>query len=383
MQTHESPTADTPAAVVDDLPPEVSRSLYRDMLTARLLDTEAIALQRQGVFPAYVSLRGQEAAQVGSAAALDRELDFAFPTYREMAVALTLGVDMVGYMASHRALWHGGLYDPVKSRLSSFNAVVGGPVPHAVGWALGEQLGERHRREDDRPNGAADREPPQAHGDRRQSEGGVRARKGYGCAISYFGDGASSEGDIHEAMNFAGVFHAPVVFFCQNNRWALSVPNERQIAGGSVAARAAGYGMPGVTVDGNDVAAVYTATRAALERARSGAGPTLIEALTYRVEPHSTSDDPTRYRDRDDELAWRDLDPLPRLRTRLEEGGHADAAFFERTEADARAEAERIRDGVSTAPAPSGADLFTHVFREPTEELARQQRVWREEVAEL
>ncbi|GAA2002428.1 thiamine pyrophosphate-dependent enzyme [Nocardiopsis rhodophaea] len=348
MQTHESPTADTPAAVVDDLPPEVSRSLYRDMLTARLLDTEAIALQRQGVFPAYVSLRGQEAAQVGSAAALDRELDFAFPTYREMAVALTLGVDMVGYMASHRALWHGGLYDPIKSRLSSLNAVVGGPVPHAVGWALGERLGERS-----------------------------------GCAIAYFGDGASSEGDIHEAMNFAGVFTAPVVFFCQNNRWALSVPNERQVSGGSVAARAAGYGMPGVTVDGNDAEAVYTATREALERARSGAGPTLIEALTYRVEPHSTSDDPTRYRDRDDELAWRDLDPLPRLRTRLEEAGHADAAFFERTEAEARAEAERIRDGVSAAPAPSGADLFTHVYREPTEELARQQRVWREEVAEL
>ncbi|MFD0773674.1 thiamine pyrophosphate-dependent dehydrogenase E1 component subunit alpha, partial [Streptomonospora algeriensis] len=211
------------------LPAELSRRLYRRMLTARLLDAEAVALQRQGVFPAYVSLRGQEAAQVGSAAAMDPRRDFAFPTYREMAVALALDVDMTGYMASHRALWHGGLYDPMASRFAPVNAVVGGPVPHAVGWALGEKLAGRS-----------------------------------GCAVSYFGDGASSEGDVHEAMNLAGVMGAPVVFLCQNNRWALSVPNERQIAGGSVAARGAGYGIPGTAVDGDDVAAVYTAVREAL-----------------------------------------------------------------------------------------------------------------------
>ncbi|MDA8372127.1 MAG: thiamine pyrophosphate-dependent enzyme [Nocardiopsaceae bacterium] len=315
------------------------------MLTARLLDTEAIALQRQGVFPAYVSLRGQEAAQVASAAALDRDRDFAFPTYREMAVALTLGVDMVGYLASHRALWHGGRYDPIASRFGSINAVVGGPVPHAVGWALGERL-----------------------------------RGETGCAIAYFGDGASSQGDVHEALNFAGVFGSPVVFFCQNNRWALSVPNERQIAGGSIAARAAGYGMPGITVDGNDAAAVHNATRSALDRARSGGGPTLIEALTYRLAPHSTSDDTTRYRDRGEEHAWQERDPLPRLGTALEEAGHADTAFFEQIEDGARAAVERIRDGIATAPPPAGSDLFTYVYREPTEELARQQRLWREEV---
>nr|WP_285759556.1 thiamine pyrophosphate-dependent enzyme [Nocardiopsis ansamitocini] len=315
------------------------------MLAARMLDGEAIALQRQGVFPAYVSLHGQEAAQVGSAAALDPEHDFAFPTYRELAVAVTMGVDLVGYLASHRALWHGGLYDPIASRFSCLNAVVGGPVPHAVGWALGERL-----------------------------------RGGPGCAIAYFGDGASSEGDVHEAMNFAGVFGSPVVFFCQNNQWALSVPNSAQVAGGSIAARGAGYGMPGVTVDGQDVVAVFEATRAALERARAGGGPTVIEALTYRVNPHSTSDDAGRYRDPAEELRWRERDPLLLMRRALERDKHANADFFTDVEDRVRAECVRVRDEVSVLPPPDGSDMFAHVYREPTEELRRQHRVWRDEV---
>ncbi|GLU47841.1 thiamine pyrophosphate-dependent enzyme [Nocardiopsis ansamitocini] len=327
------------------LAPETLRTLYRHMLAARMLDGEAIALQRQGVFPAYVSLHGQEAAQVGSAAALDPEHDFAFPTYRELAVAVTMGVDLVGYLASHRALWHGGLYDPIASRFSCLNAVVGGPVPHAVGWALGERL-----------------------------------RGGPGCAIAYFGDGASSEGDVHEAMNFAGVFGSPVVFFCQNNQWALSVPNSAQVAGGSIAARGAGYGMPGVTVDGQDVVAVFEATRAALERARAGGGPTVIEALTYRVNPHSTSDDAGRYRDPAEELRWRERDPLLLMRRALERDKHANADFFTDVEDRVRAECVRVRDEVSVLPPPDGSDMFAHVYREPTEELRRQHRVWRDEV---
>ncbi|GAA1094083.1 thiamine pyrophosphate-dependent enzyme [Nocardiopsis composta] len=338
-------TEPTGAGARPALAPELARRCYLDMLTARRIDEEAVALQRQGVFPAYVSLRGQEAAQVAGALAIDAERDFAFPTYREMGVALALGVDMPGYMASHRALWHGGLYDPAASRFAPINAVVGGPVPHAVGWAVGERL-----------------------------------RGGPGCAVAYFGDGASSEGDVHEAMNFAGVYGAPVVFFCQNNRWALSVPNERQVAGGSVAARAAGYGMPGTAVDGNDAAAVHTAMAEALERARSGGGPSLIEALTYRVEPHSTSDDPTRYRDLAEEHAWRERDPIPALRARMEADGSGDEAFFTEAEKRAAERAEAVRDAVAAAPEPDGSELFTHVFREPTEELARQRRVWREEV---
>ncbi|GHD27139.1 thiamine pyrophosphate-dependent enzyme [Nocardiopsis kunsanensis] len=330
---------------VDHLPPDLTRELYRHMRTARDLDTEAVALQRQGVFPAYVSVRGQEAAQVGSAAALDPARDFVFPTYREMAAAQAYGVDMVGYMATHRALWHGGLYDVAASRFGAVNAVVGGPVPHAVGWAVGERL-----RGDD------------------------------GVALAYFGDGASSEGDVHEAMNFAGVYGAPVVFFCQNNQWALSVPNERQVAGGSIAARAEGYGMPGVLVDGNDAGAVHHATAEAVAHARRGEGPTLIEALTYRVEPHSTSDDAGRYRDDSEAERWRRRDPVALLREALTAAGHADEAALAEIDGQALEEARRIRDGVSTAHEPDGSELFTHVFREHTEELTRQRRTWKEEV---
>ncbi|WP_026117830.1 thiamine pyrophosphate-dependent dehydrogenase E1 component subunit alpha [Nocardiopsis alkaliphila] len=330
---------------VEHLSPELTRGFYRDMRTARDLDTEAIALQRQGVFPAYVSVRGQEAAQVGGAAALDPTRDFVFPTYREMAAALTYGVEMVGYMATHRALWHGGLYDVMDSRFGAINAVVGGPVPHAVGWAVGERL-----------------------------------RGGDGVAMAYFGDGASSEGDVHEAMNFAGVFTAPVVFFCQNNQWALSVPNHHQVAGGSIAARAQGYGLPGVLVDGNDVGAVHTATAEAVRRAREGGGPTVIEALTYRVEPHSTSDDPGRYRNEAEADQWRERDPLLLLRTAMLEAGHADESYLARVDAEAARRAEEIRDGVANAPEPDGSELFTHVFRETTEELTRQYRTWKEEV---
>ena len=343
MPPRESTGQDT--ITVEHLSPELTRGLYRDMRTARDLDTEAIALQRQGVFPAYVSVRGQEAAQVGGASALDPTRDFVFPTYREMAAALAYGVEMVGYMATHRALWHGGLYDVMESRFGAINAVVGGPVPHAVGWAIGERL-----------------------------------RGGEGVAMAYFGDGASSEGDVHEAMNFAGIFTAPVIFFCQNNQWALSVPNHRQVAGGSIAARAQGYGIEGVLVDGNDVGAVHTATAKAVQRAREGGGPTVIEALTYRVEPHSTSDDSARYRDEEEAARWRERDPLTLLRAALVEAGHADEVDLDRIDAESAERAERIRDGVAEAPEPHGSELFTHVFRETTEELTRQHRTWQEEV---
>lgn len=198
--------------------------------------------------------------------------------------------------------------------------------------------------------------------------------------MAYFGDGASSEGDVHEAMNFAGVFTAPVIFFCQNNQWALSVPNHRQVAGGSIAARAQGYGIEGVLVDGNDVGAVYTATAKAVQRAREGGGPTVIEALTYRVEPHSTSDDPGRYRDDDEAARWRERDPLTLLRVALIEAGHAEEADLDRIDTESAERAEEIRDGVAEAPEPHGSELFTHVFRETTEELTRQHRTWQEEV---
>lgn len=326
----------------DELPLDLLRSLYRTMVRVRHLDLDAVAMQRQGVIPGYAPMRGQEAAQVGSAAAIDATADFAFPTYRELGVAIAMGVDPVAYLASHQGAWHGGLWNPATSHLAPLNAVVGGAVTHAVGWAMGARLD---------------------HAD--------------AVAISYFGDGASSQGDVHEAMNFAGVYRLPVVFFCQNNGWAISVPTEAQVAGGSVAARAEGYGIVGNRIDGNDVVAVYRATEAALLRARSGGGPTVIEAMTYRAGPHSTSDDPGRYRSLDEEQSWAARDPLALAADRLRSLGVTEDEFAA-VDDDARRYAEQVRDGVAALKPGPGTEMFDFVFASPTEALLEQKRAWQE-----
>lgn len=337
-----------PLAVTGDdagpLTPAQLRELYSLMVAVRHLDTSAIAWQRQGIIPGYAPELGQEAAQVGSGYAVDTTRDFVFPTYREMGVARTMGVDMVGYMSTHKATWHGGLYDPMASRLAPIQAVVAGSVLHAVGWAHGQTLDQKD-----------------------------------GVALTYFGDGASSQGDVHEAMNFAAVMKAPVVFFVQNNGWAISVPTDRQVAGGSVAARAAGYGMPALQIDGNDVVAVVEATRRAFAHARSGNGPVLIEAMTYRRGPHSTSDDPGRYRSLDEERDGAGEDPLERLKQRLLADGSADAAFFAEALAAAKAEEEQIRTGIQALGPRPGNEMFDLVFQETTPALQAQAANWREE----
>ncbi|WP_243770156.1 thiamine pyrophosphate-dependent enzyme [Amycolatopsis acidicola] len=311
--------------------------LHRLMLVARRVDEEAIALQRQGVLPGYAPMKGQEAAQVGSAAALDRARDFAFPNYRDLGAAVALGVDLPAYLATHLGTWHGGMYDPLASRFAPFNAVVGGPVTHAVGWAMGARLD------------------------------GTR-----GVALTYFGDGASSQGDVHEAMNFAAVYRLPVIFFCQNNGWAISVPTDRQVGGGSVAARAQGYGIEGVRVDGNDVLAVHEATLAALERGRAGEGPTVIEAMTYRMGPHSTSDDPGRYRTLAEEQEWAERDPLTRAAAQLPESVVAEA------EQHAAEVTRQVREALTAMGDRPGEELFDFVYREPTKALLAQRRAWKE-----
>jgi pyruvate dehydrogenase E1 component alpha subunit len=336
MTTSERATAPRP----DDA---LLRRLYRTMATVRRLDLDGVAMQRQGIIPGYAPMRGQEAAQVGSAAALDLARDFAFPTYRELGVAVAMGVDPVAYLASHQGAWHGGLWDAAAARLAPINAVVGGAVTHAVGWALGAKL--------DRTGGVA---------------------------IAYFGDGASSQGDIHEAMNTAGVSQLPVIFFCQNNGWAISVPTSEQVAGGSVAARAAGYGMPGVRVDGNDVLAVYDATVEALDRARNGGGPTVIEAMTYRMGPHSTSDDPGRYRTLDEEQSWLARDPLALCEEQLRRTGTVGDAFFAEVADTAAALAERVRDEVAALGGRPGEEMFDFVFADPPASLLGQRRAWEE-----
>jgi 2-oxoisovalerate dehydrogenase E1 component alpha subunit len=325
------------------LTPEKRRELFAHMLLARELDLEAVVMQRQGLLPGHAPTRGQEAAQVGSAAALNLATDFAFPTYRELAVAVAMGVNLVEYMATHLGTWNGGTYNPLISRLAPVNAVVGGPVLHAVGWAMGAKL--------DRTAGVS---------------------------IAYFGDGASSQGDVHEAMNFAGIYKSPVIFFCQSNGWAISLPTERQVAGGSVAARASGYGMPGVLVDGNDVDAVHRATLDAVARARAGDGPTVIEATTYRAGPHSTSDDPGRYRTLEEERAWQARDPLLLAERRLRADGVADVDFFVDTRATALAEVERIRAGVIALTERPGEEMFDFMFAKPTATVLNQRAQWKE-----
>jgi pyruvate dehydrogenase E1 component alpha subunit len=320
------------------------RELYALMAAVRHLDTSAIAWQRQGLIPGYAPELGQEAAQVGSGYAVDTARDFVFPTYREMGVARTLGVDMVAYMSTHKATWHGGLYDPLASRLAPIQAVVAGSVLHAVGWAHGQTLDGKD-----------------------------------GVALAYFGDGASSQGDVHEAMNFAAVLKAPVVFFIQNNGWAISVPTERQVAGGSVAARAAGYGIPALQIDGDDVLAVLEATRRAFAHGRAGNGPVVIEAMTYRRGPHSTADDPGRYRSLDEERDGAGADPLERLRQRLLADGTADEAFLAASLAAAEAEAEQVRAGLAALGSRPGTEMFDLVFQETTPALQAQAARWREE----
>ena len=310
---------------------EQRRQLYHLMALTRALDLDAVALQRQGVFAAFPPLAGQEAAQCASAFAVGPE-DFVFPSYRELGVAVTRGVDLVDYLVAYRGYWNGGLYDPVRSRFAPIASSVGSHSLHAVGWAMGAALDQR----------AA-------------------------AALVYFGDGATSEGDVHEAMNYAGVFRAPVVFFVQNNQWAISVPLEKQTAA-PIHRKAEAYGFPGLRVDGNDADAVYDATAEALERARAGGGPTLIEALTYRIGAHSTADDPSRYRAAADLEPWRERDPLARLRERLESEG-AEEAWFAEVDARVRAEVARVREAVSATQPPPGDEMFDVVYAAPPADI--------------
>jgi 2-oxoisovalerate dehydrogenase E1 component alpha subunit len=311
------------------------RSLLRWMVLARRLDRECIALQRQGELTVYPGFEGQEAAQVGSAFALGPD-DMVFPTFRELAVALVRGVDPVRYLWYHRGTWHGGPYDPRATRFGPICIPVATQLPHAVGHALGQQLD------------------------------GVTA-----CTIGYVGDGATSEGDFHEAANLAGVLRVPAIFFVQNNGWAISVPTAAQTAG-ELWRRAEGYGMPGVRVDGNDVLAVFGATKAAVERAHAGEGPSLIEALTYRIGAHSTADDPSRYRSEDEVDAARGHDPIARFRIWLAAEGLADDDLAADYESEAETLAMEVRAGLIAQGPPPAEWLFDWVYAEPPAFLAQQ-----------
>ncbi|SDF75461.1 pyruvate dehydrogenase E1 component alpha subunit [Blastococcus aurantiacus] len=317
-----------------DVSDEELRGFYRDMTLVRRWDAEATALQRQGELGIWASLLGQEAAQLGAGRAL-RDSDTAFPTYREHGVAWARGVDPLHVMSLFRGVDNGG-WDPVERGFNLYTIVIGAQCLHATGYAMGVQ------------------------------------RDGDGSAVlAFLGDGATSQGEVNEAMVFAASFDAPVVFFCQNNQYAISVPLERQ-SKVPLYRRAAGFGFPGVRVDGNDVLAVLAVTRAALQAAREGQGPTFIEAFTYRMGAHTTSDDPTRYRLAGEVEEWKLRDPIARLKAYLSRSGLADAAFFEDVEAEADRLAARIRSGTVEMPDPRPTAMFDTVYAEQTPPLAAQ-----------
>jgi pyruvate dehydrogenase E1 component alpha subunit len=328
--------------LIADVTDDDIRGFYRDLVLARRVDTEAVALQRHGELGLWASLLGQEAAQVGSARAL-RPQDHVFPTYREHAVAWCRGVDPASLLGLFRGVDQGG-WDPRENNFHLYTIVVGAQTLHATGYAMGVQ------RDGVVGTGDPDRDT---------------------AVIAYFGDGASSQGDVNESFIWAGVFNAPVVFFCQNNQWAISEPLERQ-SRVPLYKRAAGFGFPGTRVDGNDVLACLAVTRQALQRARDGEGPTMIEAFTYRMGAHTTTDDPTRYRSASELEHWKLKDPIERVKVHLTRSGAADQDFFASIDAEAEELAEHLRSACRSMPDPTPISIFDHVYVEPTPALVAQ-----------
>ena len=334
-------------AYLGDVDDDMLRGFYRDMALTRRFDQEATALQRQGQLCLWVPLRGQEAAQIGSGRAT-RPSDYIFPTYREHGVALTRYVSFSEMLRLFRGISGGG-WDPRENNFHMYTMVLAAQMPHASGYGMAINLDQHGWDEAKRA----------AEGD---------------AVVAYFGDGSSTEGETHEAMVFANSFNAPVVFFCQNNQWAISVPFDVQ-SKVDLVHRAAGYGMPGIQVDGNDVLAVLAATRWALEHARSGKGPVLIEAMTYRLGAHTTADDPTKYRMSEDELAWAPKDPLIRLETYLRENKIVDEAFFTQLATDGDEMAAKVRKDAMAFPVPPLAKSFEQVYAE-AHPLIQEELAW-------
>jgi 2-oxoisovalerate dehydrogenase E1 component alpha subunit len=305
------------------------RELYRDLVTVRRLDTEATALQRQGELGIWASLLGQEAAQVGSGRAL-RPQDMAFPTYREHGVLYCRGIDPIMPFGLFRGVDQGG-WDPNEFKFNTYTIVIGSQTLHATGYAMGITM--------DGKTGGPDGE----------------------AVIAYFGDGATSQGEVNEGFVWSGVVHAPIVFFCQNNQYAISEPLERQTRI-PLYRRSAGYGFPGVRIDGNDVLASYAVTRAALDHARNGQGPTLIEAYTYRMGAHTSSDDPTRYRIASEVESWKLKDPISRMKAFLTKQQLAGDDFFGEVDETAGKLALDLRERVLALPDPQPVSMFDNAY---------------------
>lgn len=330
-----------------DLPDELLHRMYACMVLNRELDNRMFMLQRQGRIGFYLTCTGEEAAVVGSAAALNDD-DWLVPAYRESGLALWRGVDLVKYVSQ----MYGNAYDNVKGRqmpnhysfrelrMLSISSPVGTQIPQATGFAWAAKI------------------------------------VGDPVVVCvYFGDGATSEGDFHVGLNFAGVFKTPTIFFCRNNQWAISVPRERQTASRSIAIKALAYGIHGVRVDGNDILAVYRVTREAAERARRGEGPTLIEAVTYRLGAHSSSDDPRRYRSEEEVVHWQQRDPIKRFREYLERKGLWDESREKALLEDVQ---EKIQAAIKKAESigpPPVESLFEDVYARPLWHIEEQKEM--------
>ncbi len=337
-----TPEAEPYLPIVEALGDAELEQFYRDMVVSRRIDIAGANLQRQGQLALWVPSHGQEAAQVGSARAT-RPQDHVFPSYREHVVGMIRGLDPVAILSLLRGVTLGG-WDPAENgNFHLYTLVLASQTLHATGYAMGLQY--------DGASGTGDPESDAA-------------------VLVYYGDGATSQGDASEALVFASSYQTPQVFFVQNNQWAISVPVSRQ-SRSPLSLRGGGFGMPGVRIDGNDVLISYAVTRQSLEEARVGEGPSLIEAVTYRMGAHTTADDPTKYRSDDEVELWRTRDPIIRYRTWLEAKG-ASAAFFDEVDEHAQDVASDLRRRALEVPAPTREVIFEHVYHEPHPLMAEQ-----------
>lgn len=323
-----------------EAPMEVEQILdaLRWMLLSRTVDFRAVSLQRQGRMGTFSAVRGQEASVVGSSFALDLARDWIVPQYRELPAVVRHGYPLHGYLLYWMGNPAGGRI-PDGVRILPLQIALAAQLPHAVGLGWGLKLQ------------------------------GIDE-----VVMTYFGDGASSEGDTHEAMNLAGVSKAPVVFFLQNNGWAISTPRTKQTAAATFASRAEGYGMPGVIVDGNDLFAVYEATRRAVDRARRGEGPTLIESQTYRMGAHNTADDPTRYMEPVELSGWDERDPIARVTAYLRSQGAWDDEAHKAMQDSIDAQVDEAVEAAESFAPPNPEQIFTHVYATPPKRTLQQQR---------
>ncbi|MGW6720622.1 pyruvate dehydrogenase (acetyl-transferring) E1 component subunit alpha [Streptomyces sp. NPDC054995] len=328
---------------VADVDPELLLRLHAELVRGRRYNAQATALTKQGRLAVYPSSTGQEACEIAAALVLE-ERDWLFPSYRDTLAAVARGLDPVEALTLLRGDRHTG-YDPREHRIAPLCTPLATQLPHAVGLA---------------------------HAARLKGDDVV--------ALAMVGDGGTSEGDFHEALNFAAVWKAPVVFFVQNNGFAISVPLAKQTAAPSLAHKAVGYGMPGRLVDGNDAAAVHQVLSEAVTRARRGEGPTLVEAVTYRMEAHTNADDATRYRVDSEVEAWKAHDPVRLLERELTERGLLDDAGIEQAKEAAERMAATLRDRMNADPELAPMDLFTHVYAEQTSQLREQAAALRAEL---